>query len=300
MNRRQLLKTVGSGLVLAALPPLLRGNLAYAEDEIAGYAEGVSCNDASASRLNQLNVDWFYTDWGDYCWNGISGLAPALRHMFHLVDVVPDSQLVATAKVSNPNYRRWWMVGGNEPDTEGNTAQQDADLAIAQMNAVLQGDNTARFCFTLGSQLHAPGNPYGNGIWIQKVWKKIPSTLKTKVKAFHTHYYAQQELGATNPAIYNPVPIQNYLDGWNAYLSTQMADAGARNLWVSEIGLDGNSFTLNDKRSITYPLNVVAPACLGRTQFWAWYGFRSLEPWMCLFDPSGTITPLGQNLASVP
>jgi hypothetical protein len=287
MTRRSLLK-------LAPALALLLANWRVTRGETMAL-KGVGVNNLNASLINPLNVGWFKTTWGDFCKVPLPDLNPATRWCVHLYDLIPNPSDIAAMVANNPNYDHWVFVGGNEPDLDGTTPKQTKQLATAQMDMVLQGDPDAKFCLTMGSQVHAFGGedvvPY-----VSKVWEKLDPFYRNKILAFHVHYYPQMVYGNESPAIYTTTHLQAFCDRQNEGLMALDGWKKQQKVWLTEIGLVQTPLTNSDPRTLTYPanvLNALGDKC-GRL---AWYGFESIPQYHNLHE--GGLTPLGQAFGNV-
>ena len=147
----------------------------------------------------------------------------------------------------------------------------------------------------MGSQTHAPNTA---GAWFPKVWKLLPKTYKSAVKAFHTHYYPQCEPGMTHDGIFSADPIRKYVQGVRTWIDKIGKDF-RRELWITEIGLVMNEDVRTDPRVTLYPL-VVQDAMNGNVERWAWYSENTSDGYATLCEPySPKQTSLGNVFAAM-
>lgn len=301
MDRRSFLKIALAGTGLAAtwqpaaatglLPKLLPGeSVESAPKPLAPSMKGIVTDNENPTVVNSLCPDWMEIEFGEWCWNQDHKYnCKWALHLFNQTAAASDIQQA----MQHPSYDGWWLIF-NEPDLEKMTAGQAVKQAAQQMNAVLAVDPNAKFAFGGGSQLHAP---FTSSAWLPKVWQKLPANLKTKVKAFHTHYYPQSEFG-DSPQIFSTAPIKAYLTAWRNWMKQNAADQ-PRQLWVTEIGLIQTNFTRADPRTVLYPVLIQA-AMNGLAERWAWYSESTTDGYTTLCEPAGSkVTPHGMVFAAI-
>lgn len=270
---------------------------------------GVVANNLGAP-LNALNLvdsgGSFYAMWGDYFWNPQQQFPCGfVAHLYYVVPPASEIQallahpaIVASTGLSA--YRRWICVGGNEPNTEALQwwTPQWIDLVVAQIDAFIAQENPAtptKFALTLGSQLHAPGNKYGNPVWIDEGWTLLPQAYKDRIKALHTHFYAGEEVGATDSRLWNKALIKDYINDWQTlWLNVH---APGLPLWLTEIGLPDDALAPDPVKTANYP-NVIQQACVEKgVARWYWYGLENVGDVVNLWTTG--LTPTGVTFANL-
>lgn len=223
--------------------------------------KGIVANELD--NWNVLRVQWAHVEFGHWFWDLPQSYgAPTTFHLYKQVPIATD----IFAAIQHPSFDGWWMIGGNEPDLESVSVADEIVLLKAQIDAVKATHPTAKFCATLGSQVHAP---HKTGAWFPNVWKALPSTYKTNITAFHTHFYP----GTANPInLYSITQTKNYLQAVRNWMNNN--GCATRELWLTETGLPHNSVTDNDPRTVLYP-QIVAQACANLVTRWAWYLIES-------------------------
>lgn len=260
--------------------------------------KGTSCNNLNAALLNPLNLGWFKTDWGPYCLETLPDLNPSLFWAFHLYDVIPTLTDVVQAVSNNDNYQRWWFVGGNEPDLNGTTPKQTKQLAVAQMDVVIQADPLAKFCLTMGSQKHVFGIP--NEVpYIVKVWEKLEPSYRSMIRAFNTKGYPQLLVQGDGNNVYDPLVMANFCDMQNEGLMTLEGWPKNQFVWLIEMGfVEPEPPAVLNPLSITW-MNQVATAIAGKCGRYAWYTLQDTPNYATLYEV-GQLTPIGNSFKNIP
>jgi len=248
--------------------------------------KGIACNDITdIANLNALNLQWLHTEWCLACYSDppLTLLPATVEWVFHMFETVPQVADVQLMLTKNIYHKRWYCVGGNEPVPSTSNWNQYTELAIDQMEAILLGDPNAKFALTMSSQHYLPGNKYGNQIWVDGVWMRLPKKLKQRVRAFHWHFYPQELLGSNDTGIFNKKHIQQQGVLVQKHINTKLIDSGGKQSWITEIGLTESELTLSDVRSKYYPY-VVQEACdnVGVTM-WAWYKLEGADAYFNLY-----------------
>lgn len=302
MNRRGFLKAALAGATLATgwqSAALASGfGPKASEPEFEDKAKvglvalkGICTNDENPDRVNCLNPNWMYIEFGDWCWN--------MAHQYnckwslHLFDQIPNAADVAQA-IQHPSYEGWWLML-NEPDLANVSAEAAVQLVQQQMSVVLAVDPNAKFCLGGGSQMHAPNT---STPWFPAVWQLLPAEFKAHVNAVHTHYYPQTERGATHESAFTADPIRKYVKGWRNWLNKNAGDMH-RELWVTEIGLNWRDTALQtEPRLPLYPL-LIQEAMNGIVERWAWYSQSKPDGFVTLLEPEASqLTPVGTVFAA--
>jgi hypothetical protein len=212
---------------------------------------------------------------------------------FHLFEHIPTADELRAA-FQHPSWDGWVMVGGNEPDLEtGKTPTTCANLLRAQMDAVLAVNSHVKFCATLGSQRHAPGT---TSPFFPTVWGSLKLSYRSRIRAFHTHYYAQDAFGDNASKIFSQAPIKAFLKKVRAWMRD--ASASDRELWLSEIGLIDSTLTRTDGRAVLYPQTVMQ-ACDGLADRAAWYILKKRDGYIALLDENNEPTCQGSVFAAL-
>lgn len=225
--------------------------------------KGIAANELDGWAA--LRVQWAHVEFGHWLWDSPqqSFGAPCSFHLYKQIPIATE----IFAAIQHPSFDGWWLVGGNEPDLEKLPAADGVTLLKAQIDAVKATHPTAKFCATLGSQIHAPTKP---SAWFPPVWNALPAPYKASIGAFHTHFYAGV---LANPAnLSSPAQIKTFLQTVRNWMNN--SGSAARELWLTEIGLGHNTVTDTDPRTILYP-QVVAQACSGLVTRWAWYIYEA-------------------------
>jgi hypothetical protein len=287
------------GFIRLALALALASQFRVAQGGTNVSSKGIVCSNISPEQLNPLNLDWYRTSWGVWCWEWIPNMPQGW--VFNLSYNIPPISDV-TAALANPYHGNWWMVGGNEAATETNpatgqlwTAQQIANLVIAQISAVTAAQPTAKFCLAGGTQTHAPGNRWNNPVWIDAVWALLPQTCKDKIKAIDFHWYAQVEYGENDERIFNKAPVKRGINDWKDWRTSKGLDV---QLWLSEIGLAWNDLVTPENPQVTNYPGVVQAAC-NETGIdrWSWFMLEGNPDYACPYY--GPMTPLGEVFGSI-
>ena len=284
-----------------ALFALLAGGVrvSKAQDAPTMSSKGIVCTNPTPTLLNPLNLGWYRTSFGSWCWNWQANMPQGW--VFNLHYTVPNSSDVTLA-LANPYHGNWWMIGGNEAATETNlatgltwTPQEIANLVMAQIDAVIAAQPTAKFCLAGGIQTHAPGNRWGNPVWIDGVLALLPQSYKDKIKAIDFHWYSQVEYSANDTRIFNKAPIKRGINDWKDWRTAKTWDV---QLWLSEIGLTYSALvTATNQQVIDYPLVVNLAAEETALDRWCVYVLEGQPSYVCIYENG--LSGYGQTFAVV-
>ena len=273
--------------------------MAKAQDVPTMALKGIVCTNPSPTLLNPLNLGWYRTSFGPWCWNWQANMPQGW--VFNLHYDIPNSSDVTLA-LANPYHGNWWMCGGNEAATETNpatgqtwTAQEIVNLIIAQIDAVVAAQPTAKFCLAGGIQTHAPGNRWGNPVWIDAILALLPQSYKDKIKAIDFHYYPQVEYSANDIRIFNKAPVKRGINDWKDWRTAKAWDV---QLWMTESGLAYSQLvTSTNQQVIDYPLVISLAAEETGLDRWAVYVLEGVPEYVCIYE--GGLSGYGQTFASV-
>ena len=301
MRRREFLSTILAGATVAATWQAASAGGIAKETAAAPSSDkgapvlvsqkGFAANDESPATVNPLNPEWMYIEFGPWNWNMDAHYN--CKWALHLTDQIPNADDVAKA-IQHPSYDGWWLTL-NEPDLANVSPKDAVAIVQQQMQVVLSVDPNAKFCLGMGSQIHAPGT---TSPWFPKVWRLLPKSCKSAVKAFHTHYYAQCEPGLAPNDIFSPVPIRKYVKMIRSG-STRMPGTCDGNYGLLKLDWQWKGLCGMTRAVTLYPL-VVQDAMNGTVERWAWYSESTSDGYATLCESySPKQTALGSVFAAM-
>lgn len=281
---------------LSVIVVLLLALLIPSRTDVGSFVALKGFSGNNPPSINTLSPDWFYTDFGTWLMNRNSsgnliydfGSAKMVLSLTNYTTIPSQSDLLLLT--THPQYKHWWMLGANEADINGYTAQQAANVIIAQGNAVLAVDSLARFSVMGLSQVHPMSGQY---FW--KVWNKLPSNIKARVFGVNAHFYTQSA-GLPDSSTFLAQPIEDYLDLTQGAMTAH--GIGELEIWLTEIGIAKTPYTLVHLSDVANYPNVIQSASDGRATRYAIYAEWSWAVAANYFDLQNSdesITDMGQT-----